>query len=67
MNGVEINLQISAKFKIAPINSHHVLQGITNVLKEMSELERIDSNNGEIISTKIELNYVPVGLKKEKS
>ncbi len=57
-NYVQIDLKISAAINVAPIHSHYVLQCITNVIKDISELER--HGDKSCVNSHLSLNYIPV-------
>ena len=58
MNSTEIIFEFKGTFVVAPIDQHYVLEHLTKLLKEVSELERIDCNNGDLI-TNLSLKYIP--------
>jgi hypothetical protein len=55
---VVVQIKINADFEIAPIQSHYVLQIVTDILKSISELDRINCKSN--IESRVILDYVPV-------
>jgi hypothetical protein len=53
-----VQIRIDADFDIAPIQSHHVLQIVTDILKSISELDKIGCKS--VIESKVILDYIPV-------
>ena len=54
----KVHIKIDAEFEIAPIQTSHIMQPITNILKEVSELQRYGCKN--IVLSQVTLDYIPV-------
>lgn len=53
-----VHVKIDADFDIAPINSHHILPHLTEILKQINELDRIHTSSK--IESCISLDFIPV-------
>lgn len=57
-NFADIRFEIKGHIHVAPIHTHYILQHLSTLLKEISELERNGSQTK--VQSHLSLNYAPV-------